>query len=812
MHFLTHRSNLCLLVACVWIALAQLLQAQRSNSPLTNFWYPDGNVNAIAEANGIVYLGGQFNYIGPYTGNAAVLDVSTGARDDTFPAVDGNISVAAPDGAGGWFIGGSFASVGGVAHLGLAHILADNTVDPNWSATVLGEVNALAFAGNSLYVGGQFYFLNGESRSLVGALDGTTGAVRDWNTNTAPPGINQLRVNALAVSDNTVFVGGSFTNMGGATRTNLAALDVATGNVTAWNPSPNSPVNSLLISGNTVYVGGAFTGISGQNRTNLAALTATTGVPLNWADGANNQVRALALSGGTLYAAGFFTRIGGATNRIGLAALDATTGVASSWNPGAYLAGDPSAARGWAVAVSGSTVFAGGNFTFCGGQSRMRIAAISASTGSALATWNPGANNLVDTLVAAGSKLFVSGQFTSISGALRNNLAALDAATGAATSWNPGTDFYASVNAIVPSNGVIFVGGQFTNIGGQGRKSLAAISASTGNATAWNPTLNSAPNSVPLVSTLLLSGNTLYVGGGFNNFNGQFRTNLAALNATTAALTSWNPGMEGNGPVKALSLISSTLYVGGTFTRVGGQVRTNLAAVEAVSGNALSWNPGANDVVNTLVATSNAVYAGGRFTRAGGQARTNLTALDPVSGAATDWNPQVAFEGTLFPPEVQSITVLSNSVIVGGSFDHIGGAYHFNLAEVDRAMGLSTGWDPIPERPDRTLIAFPIVFTVVNGNQQLYVGGEFLGRFVVYPLYGAPPPPAPQLTLPMLENGFFTFRLLGSDGQSYFIEASSDLDSWFSIDMVVPVGGIYDYTDPTPASLENRAYRAHAAP
>jgi hypothetical protein len=50
--------------------------------------------------------------------------------------------------------------------------------------------------------------------------------------------------------------------------------------------------------------------------------------------------------------------------------------------------------------------------------------------------------------------------------------------------------------------------------------------------------------------------------------------------------------------------------------------------------------------------------------------------------------------------------------------------------------------------------------------------------------------------MPMLDSGFLRFRLLGSGGQSYIIEASEDLNFWQPIDTVVALGGLYDCTDP----------------
>jgi len=49
-------------------------------------------------------------------------------------------------------------------------------------------------------------------------------------------------------------------------RQNLAALDIATGAATAWNPGADGSVLVLAPSGSSILVGGAFTVIGGQSR------------------------------------------------------------------------------------------------------------------------------------------------------------------------------------------------------------------------------------------------------------------------------------------------------------------------------------------------------------------------------------------------------------------------------------------------------------------------------------------------------------------------------------------------------------------
>src|SRR5688572_4713210 len=97
-------------------------------APLPGF-VTDAPVNALARSAGRVFLGGDFTRIGPATGGGVVLDPAGGQRAAQFPDVRGIGFVVVPDGAGGYYLGGRFSAVGGVARRNLAHVLADGSID-----------------------------------------------------------------------------------------------------------------------------------------------------------------------------------------------------------------------------------------------------------------------------------------------------------------------------------------------------------------------------------------------------------------------------------------------------------------------------------------------------------------------------------------------------------------------------------------------------------------------------------------------------------------------------------------------------------
>jgi hypothetical protein len=466
----------------------------------------------------------------------------------------------------------------------------------------------------------------------------------------------------------------------------------------------------------SVVIGGDFSYVNSTPRSNIAKLLSNGSVDATWNPGADGEVSVLAIDGdGHVYAAGSFTTIGGQA-RNGLAKLSGSgTGAAdAAWNPSPSGGG----ARISVLAVDGSHVFAGGDFTSIGGQTRLNLAKLSrGGTGTADAVWNPAPQGPVNSLAIDGNgNVFVSQQFLGdIGGQPERFLAKVSSSgTGAADMiWNPAPNVPVDVIA-VDGGGRVFAGGLFTSIGGQERHGLAKLSnGGTGAADAdWNPGLAGSS-----VSALVTDGNgNLFVGGAFSSVGGQGRDDLAKLSGSGSGAVdpSWNPSTDG--VVFALSVDGSgKAYVGGVFSMLGGSSSSGFAvlspaatvSVTAVAGKALG-------AAKAIVRQPNGgLIVGGSFDWAGKVPRNNLLRLHPDGTLDQDWDPSPN-------DEVTSLAVDGNgTVFVGGDFSTIGGEDRLRLAKLS---GSGTGvadpqWNPSPD--------LSVTGLAVDGLGSVYVIGWF---------------------------------------------------------------------------------------
>lgn len=576
----------------------------------------------------------------------------------------------------------------------VAAVLSATVVSPAFAISGLqttdvayGNVNAIAVSGNTAYIGGTFDYV-GPRTGASAALDSTTGTRQ-----TPWPEITGT-VNATA-SDGSGgwYVGGSFSTIDGSARNNLVHI-TSSGTVdSTFASQPNGAVRAIVVSGSTVYIAGDFT----APRQRVAALIATTGATLSFNPGSTNgSVWALALSGSTLYAGGDFTTIGG-QSRSRIAALDATSGSASSWNPAANN-------RVRALAVSGTTVYAAGDFTILGSATRNHAGSVDTSSNNATSGFDPEPDAVVEALAVSGSTVYLAGGFYTVAGQTRQGIAAVDPTSGALTSWDPEAD--CDVESLALSGSTLYAGGCFYDIGGQARRGVAALDTTSGSASSWDPSASSD------VAALAVSGTTVLAGGSFVSVNGVTRRHLAAIDLTTGQHTSWNPGADAN--VEALALSGSTLYVGGGFGTLAGQSRAGIGAVDRGTGVATGFAPqGADCDITTLAVLGSTVYAGGCFSTIGGTGPATLAGLDATTGAATGFsaNPN---------GNVNALLASGSTLYVGGDFTSIGGQTRNYIAALDPTTGSAiSGFDPNAGPTGSSVSALAL------SGSTLYLAGSF---------------------------------------------------------------------------------------
>jgi len=199
----------------------------------------DGSVLSMVHLNHSWYVSGGFSHVTPYrTGGLVELDTS-GRVGTCLGAFDGTIYAVVRSGAS-IFVGGSFTKFHDMRAARVAKLdAATCELDATFSASGGFEdsVYALAVSGNSLYVGGRFTAYRGASANRIAKLDTTTGALDQVFSPSATNGFvsNLFPVEAavftLAVAGSSVFAGGQFTDYRGVADSAwaIAKLDATTG-------------------------------------------------------------------------------------------------------------------------------------------------------------------------------------------------------------------------------------------------------------------------------------------------------------------------------------------------------------------------------------------------------------------------------------------------------------------------------------------------------------------------------------------------------------------------------------------------------
>ncbi len=165
--------------------------------------------------------------------------------------------------------------------------------------------------------------------------------------------------------------------------------------------------------------------------------------------------------------------------------------------------------------------------------------------------------------------------------------------------------------------------------------------------------------------------NTVFAGGAFDSAGAVYRNHLAAVDAITGAVLSWNPNP--NGEVRRFLVTGNKLVVAGLFDTISGVERKHIAVYDLPSLNLLTSN------INNTSYYEEALYAEGGYvyynayfpTSGDGIARFGINTL------ATDlWRID-----SLNANSITAITILNNYVYVAGAFTYLNAQ---NIARFDK--------------------------------------------------------------------------------------------------------------------------------
>ncbi|PWU19207.1 MAG: hypothetical protein C5B50_07090 [Verrucomicrobia bacterium] len=774
------------MVLSLTLGLTQTIQAQIPNEPLETFVVTDGQVNALAINSNMLYFGGQFNFVGARTGSGVPVTATTGQAEAVYPSINGDVFTAVNDGQGGWFVGGSFSVAGGFLRTNLVHIRSDRTVDPNWAPVVAGgRVYSLILSAGTLYVGGGFTNVSGQTRNRLAALDSSSGALLSWNPNA------NSNVRTMALTSSNMYIGGEFTTLGAQTRNHIGAVDLTMGQLAAWNPGAGDWVYAMTLSAGHLYVGGYFTSMSGQSRGYAASFDLSTGSLDSWNPGASSDVWALDAYQNVIFMGGLFTAAGG-SNRTNIAAVDATTGLATSWD--ARLSINSGGSWVTALKVYSNALYVGGIFQSIGGQPREMAAALDLTTANATA-WDAKVNLQAWAFAGAGNTLYLGGQFGAAGCVTRTNLAAFDLLSGRVTSWSPSVAVRngVPVNAMVIASNALFIGGYFNTVGGLTRSNLASLDLNTGAVLDWSPNPYNAT-----IYSLATWSDRLFVGGTFNNISGIAQNYFAEFDLSTLMLTGWNPFVSGF--VQAMAVDGDTLYIGGNFGTVSGQTRRRVATFDLTSETLTSWDAGltTGQFVDAITVSSGKVYLGGYFSVINGSNRTNFVALDASTAQVL---PLVAN----CDQPIYALAASSNYVFLGGNFRLINGQSRPFLVALDANANALTSWIPGPDQYPKSLRVQGN--TLYSGGWFLHAGGETTISLAAFPLglMGNPYIVTNSMQRPVSSAPQFRLVALGIPQAS--VLGSTNLNNWQLLQSVPLVDGNGQFVDTDSTTRPKRFYR-----
>ncbi len=315
--------------------------------------------------------------------------------------------------------------------------------------------------------------------------------------------------------------------------------------------------------------------------------------------------------------------------------------------------------------------------------------------------------------------------------------AALNAATGALDAgWNPplltrrvpdpsGEPYLPTLTTLATDGERLYFAGDFERVGGADREGVAALTVSSASLSAWDP--------APFLVSPLDATTTALLATRPTGANRVTRRYLAAIDRTTGVATAWNPNdaarvlLHTPSPVSALAADATFVYFASATT---GEVRR---ADQATGDVDQTWrvvvtrtdtSPG---VVTSLVAADGVVYLGGEFDRVAGtaiaQTARRAVAAVEADGRLSAWAPALDGQAAV---RLRALLAQGRTIYLGGDFTSVNAQFRLGFAAVDGVSGVLS-------QPEMFTLGDTSIYGLASDGLQTFVAGVSFGA----PLVGA---------------------------------------------------------------------------
>jgi uncharacterized delta-60 repeat protein len=494
----------------------------------------------------------------------------------------------------------------------------DNTFNNGTGFGALPFYGILLQADGKVVALGDFASYRGSPRNGIvrinpdGSLDGS------FNPGTGFPSGTPYSITRLPGAADKYVVAGRFSAYNGISRLSLVRINgdgSNDGTFANFSYGFDAPVSSLLVQPDgKVVTGGFFNSFNSTSRKNIARLNTdgTNDNTFNPGTGFDQQVNAVARQAdGKLWVGGNFTTFNTTNTRSGLVRLkddgswDGLAGVGTDFNPVFSIAIRPTDGR----------VFVGGFFTTYNGATVKPLIMINQTSGVRDAAFTLPAsvqdNFQINTIAVQGDNKVVAGgtglttdpTFANVPNIYRfNTNGTVDGGFSVGSGFNNGN---VNTIAILPG-GNILVGGGFTEYKGTPRNNLALLDAATGNLL---PAFAAGVDG-EVKSIFVHSDGKILVGGNFTTPTPFF----ARFNPDGTVDGTFTTGGGPNGSIYSIAQqTDGKIIIGGAFSQYGTTPRDYIARVNnAATCGIFSFTPtGTNIAATAGVAFSVTIAASG---------------------------------------------------------------------------------------------------------------------------------------------------------------------------------------------------------